>query len=540
MNVRIGIDFDNTLAKYDKVFSKAAKSINLVTEDWEGTKKQLRDYIRTLNDGETVWQKLQGKVYGKFMHSAEIFPGASEFLWFCKLTNTEVFIVSHKTEFGHFDEDRINLRSVATEWMDSNGFFAKIGFGIKRENIFYADTRSEKIKKINSLKLDFFIDDLVEVFEENDFNSNTIKILFSDSIQKNESKYDGIILGSWRKITDHIFPRLPVSLIQILLSERWDFLKKAEISAIKANGNSRVYKIQTENDSFLLKIYPDLQYDERERLQVEFSGIDYLNRNGLKVPKAIEKDLKLNWGIYSWINGESILEYDEKLLDKLIEFVKELKILSRGTDESQFGLASEACISPSDIETQISRRLKILLEVDHVELADFLVNKFIPKFKSELNNLKNYYKDDYNREINQSLRILSPSDFGFHNSKLDQNGELNIFDLEYFGWDDPVKLISDLIWHPAMKLSNDLSDYWVEKTLNLFSEDKDILNRFKLFKPLIGLRWIMILLNEFVKTRVENRIYADPTKELNLYSIQMEQLEKANFLLNQIMSGEVR
>ena len=39
--MRIGLDFDNTLARYDHVFVTEAKFQKLVTSKWHGNKKQL-------------------------------------------------------------------------------------------------------------------------------------------------------------------------------------------------------------------------------------------------------------------------------------------------------------------------------------------------------------------------------------------------------------------------------------------------------------------------------------------------------------------
>ena len=57
------------------------------------------------------------------MHEAELFPGIANFLHRCKRLNVKVFIVSHKTEFGHYDQGNISLRQAALEWMDINKFF---------------------------------------------------------------------------------------------------------------------------------------------------------------------------------------------------------------------------------------------------------------------------------------------------------------------------------------------------------------------------------------------------------------------------------
>ena len=52
-------------------------------------------------------------------------------------------------------------------------------------------------------------------------------------------------------------------------------------------------------------------------------------------------------------------------------------------------------------------------------------------------------------------RSLSPSDFGFHNALLEADGRLTFVDFEYFGWDDPVKIVADVMLHPGMGLSAD-------------------------------------------------------------------------------------
>ena len=60
--MRIGLDFDNTLARYDQVFASEAKQEKFVPKEWQGTKKQLRDTLRSREGGDIMWQKLQGRV----------------------------------------------------------------------------------------------------------------------------------------------------------------------------------------------------------------------------------------------------------------------------------------------------------------------------------------------------------------------------------------------------------------------------------------------------------------------------------------------
>ena len=111
--VRIGIDFDNTIICYDKVFAAVARQRGLVPEGWEGLKTDVRDHLRSRAGGEFAWQGLQGFVYGKGIGGAEIYPGVREFLTACRQAGSKVYIVSHKTRFGHQDPDHTDLDRVA-------------------------------------------------------------------------------------------------------------------------------------------------------------------------------------------------------------------------------------------------------------------------------------------------------------------------------------------------------------------------------------------------------------------------------------------
>ncbi|EMO43290.1 phosphotransferase [Leptospira noguchii] len=533
MKLRIGLDFDNTLACYDEVFTTVAREQKLIPNDWVGSKKELRDFLRALEDGESFWQKIQGKVYGKYMNQATLFPGVAEFLWKCRLNQVEVFIVSHKTEYGHFDEEKIDLRTAALQWMKQKGFFSPEEFNILLENVFFLPTRLEKVKKINELKLSYFIDDLIEVFEEKEFSPYTQKILFG----KLKSAVENIItFDSWRKISLSIFSEFSSEEIFSVLTQKWKDLGFTGIKTIKASGNSRVYQIDSYEQSYVLKIYPDLQLDPRKRLETEYQSCSILYQFNLAVPKPIQKDDELNWGLYLWIEGKEIDERREDLILQLIEFIQKLKEIKNKVPEDTFKYASESCLSGTELELQIQRRLINLQHLDNSELNQFLTHELLPTLNFFLGRAKSFYKEDYFKKLEKQYLILSPSDFGFHNSKLGSDGILYIYDLEYFGWDDPVKLISDFLWHPGMNLTENERVVWLKNSIKIFDQDSGIENRFLMYFPLYGIRWCLILLNEFLKIKLENRINADPERREQLSFIQSIQLEKSKVLLDKIKS----
>jgi hypothetical protein len=202
--MRIGIDFDNTIVTYDRVFLDAARNRGLVDHRFAGSKQAIRDHVRMLPAGELCWQQLQGYVYGIGMSAAVMFDGVGTFLRRCRGEGALVAIVSHKTEYGHFDPLRVNLRDAALDWMHTQGFFGDDGYGISRENVFFESTRSEKLSRIASLRCTHFIDDLEEVLDDPQFPSQVTRILLSQAGRAvGSAPY--LVCSSWSAIEACVF-----------------------------------------------------------------------------------------------------------------------------------------------------------------------------------------------------------------------------------------------------------------------------------------------------------------------------------------------
>lgn len=199
--LRIGIDFDNTIITYDDVFRAAAKARGLIGADFAGSKQAVRDAIRLLPDGELAWQRLQGQVYGKGIGGAKMVAGVAAFLHRARSEDCAIVVVSHKTEYGHFDPDRVNLRTAALEWMAGQGLFDG-AHGVALANVYFESTRAEKLKRIAALSLTHFIDDLEEVLTDPDFPSDVERILFAEEAPP-AGPY--VWCATWRDIERQVF-----------------------------------------------------------------------------------------------------------------------------------------------------------------------------------------------------------------------------------------------------------------------------------------------------------------------------------------------
>jgi hypothetical protein len=202
--LRLGIDFDNTIVTYDEVFRSAAAYWGMIREGTCDRKQAIRDRLRQLPDGDLAWQRLQGHVDGKGISGGKIFEGVDSFLRRCRAQECPVVIVSHKTQFGHHDPDRVDLRQAALGWMGAQGFFRDGGYGISMDDVYFENTRAEKLARIGALGCTHFIDDLEEVLTDPQFPHAVTRILFSDGRDYPVSA-PYIACSSWKHIEEHIF-----------------------------------------------------------------------------------------------------------------------------------------------------------------------------------------------------------------------------------------------------------------------------------------------------------------------------------------------
>jgi hypothetical protein len=203
-DLRIGIDFDNTIVNYDDLFYQVALKKGLINSGIEISKDAVRSQVRNLDNGEIEWQKLQTYVYTRCMHKATLMKGVAPFIKECKDKEIKIVIISHKTQFAKHDLSGIDLRTTALDWMHNNGFFDKSGMNCQNEDIFFESSRIEKITRIKLLRCTHFIDDLEEIFLEKEFPKDVEKLLFIPS-----GKYrviEGVkAFTDWKQIYDNFF-----------------------------------------------------------------------------------------------------------------------------------------------------------------------------------------------------------------------------------------------------------------------------------------------------------------------------------------------
>ena len=387
----------------------------------------------------------------------------------------------------------------------------------------------EHIRKEN---FSWFIDDLLKVFQNPRFPDSVKQILFSPG----ESSRAGEVLTcqSWGEIENIIFGEWNERELTSL-GERCRDGSVLKGKWLGGRGNSGVALIEySDKQLAILKIYSD--DEEHDRLFSEFDGFNACHQVGItQVPEPIGKDRCLSIGVFEYIKGSSTVEnVTTNDLSQALNFLSSLNECRNEVQFKHFPNASAACLSGAAVNEQIEVRLRSFAEArtEYPVLEEYLQREFIAQYRryAALAEQRWVCAHGFNDALPDVERTLSPSDFGFHNVVRRPNKEIIFIDFEYFGWDDPAKLVADFLLHPGMKLSKEIQEKWVEGAVSIYGPL--IIQRLVSLCPLFGLCWCLILLNEFRRDGWVRRKRAVRAEEEDRDKVLAVQINKSRELLS--------
>lgn len=316
-------------------------------------------------------------------------------------------------------------------------------------------------------------------------------------------------------------------------------LSDVSACAITGGGNNRIYRIDSPAGTHALKFYPTQQDDPRDRLGQEYAALSFLNRHGVRcVPTPVSCDNLAGAALYEWVDGEAPGAARDQDIDAMAAFAGALAELAQADDSALLVNASASCFSGADAVGQFTTRLNRLRDIaDEPELLRFLDDALFPSMRKIEKRARKLYLDagiSFDAPLAQAERTLSPSDFGLHNTRRGPDGTIRFLDFEYFGWDDPVKMISDVCWHPgsaledrhALQFRNALADTFSKRNGKAFH------CRLEALFPIFGAIWCLIILNEFLPERWSRRVAAGITE--NAKDARVRQLQRARIQLQKV------
>lgn len=169
----LGIDFDNTIASYDRLFHRLALEKGLIAADFPVCKTRIRNHLRAAGQ-EPLWTAMQGEAYGPRMSEAEPFHGVLDVITRLRRQNIEVRIISHKTQHP-ISGPRFDLHAAARNWLGERGFW---NTGLLSEHVFFEPTKEAKLARVASEGCSVFVDDLPEILLAPTFPQNVKRVLF--------------------------------------------------------------------------------------------------------------------------------------------------------------------------------------------------------------------------------------------------------------------------------------------------------------------------------------------------------------------------
>jgi fermentation-respiration switch protein FrsA (DUF1100 family) len=194
---RFGFDLDNTIVDYSAsveryCFDNALQICKTIEE--------LRALLQEIDDSGYHWQIAQGWLYTDGLSYAKPADGVIDLCEYLKARNFKLFIISHKTTHTPVFCGYKELRGVATKWISSRGLSK---YFVDTENIFFEATRNLKIKRIQSLSLHYFVDDLVQIFQDPSYPKKIVSFLLSTKSSNLSWVHDVTSFMSIQEILDN-------------------------------------------------------------------------------------------------------------------------------------------------------------------------------------------------------------------------------------------------------------------------------------------------------------------------------------------------
>lgn len=316
----------------------------------------------------------------------------------------------------------------------------------------------------------------------------------------------------------------------------------AKAEPINQGANNRVYRLKTVSGEYVMKFYFQHPSDRRDRLGTEFRTLSFLWASGIRqIPQPLQAWKPQACALYSAVDGLSPAggRTDADVV-QAADFLKTLKSLTSSAGSAELNPASEAMFSIAGIADTLRARLERLNADDgtpeYAALRRYLQDDFVPLLGFVERWMKGFSAErglDWNRDLPRQRRTLSPCDFGFHNALRTPAGNMVFLDFEYFGWDDPVKMVADFLWHPGMSLAEAQKEDFIARMQDVFGEDPEYRPRLETLSPLFGLKWCLIMLNEFVAVDMQRRGFAGMIDQ-DKAAARARQLAKAKALSDRV------
>jgi phosphotransferase family enzyme len=315
--------------------------------------------------------------------------------------------------------------------------------------------------------------------------------------------------------------------------------REFRITGLPGGGNNRVYRLDCAGTPLLLKAYFHHRDDPRDRLAAEFAFSRFAWDHGLRcLPQPLARDDRNHLGLYEFIPGRplEIEEVGPTAVGQALAFFHGLNQHKHDPAAQQLPRASEACFTLTEHLDCVERRIARLAQIDdstaigHAAAA-WVHDKLQPTWNRMRSNVIRQaaaHGIAMEAPIAKHDRCLSPSDFGFHNAILADDGSLRFVDFEYAGWDDPAKTVCDFVCQPKLPVPEKCAARFTREVLLWLSDGATHKLRITWLLGVYRLKWCCIMMNEFLPLGSQRRSFAqDGGEEAERKRMQLDKAQQA-------------
>jgi dUTPase len=313
--------------------------------------------------------------------------------------------------------------------------------------------------------------------------------------------------------------------------------KPVDAKRLSGGKNNRVFLLTDDaGQAHVLKLYHVSVGDQRDRLGAEWQLINYARQRGIgSVPEPLAMNRAMSAALYTFCEGEKLApsEVTATHIDAALDFIVALNRIPRMIEDIAPG--SEACFSIADHVETVTRRVQRLANLDReaphgAEALDFVKARLNPVWARLEAHILAQAGDGAALPLPVEARIVSPSDFGFHNA-LVKGDAISFIDFEYAGMDDPAKLVGDFFSVPEIPTPVSGLDRFVDGLEQGLGLGASFGARARLLLDAYRIKWACIILNDFLPQGEARRAFSLDTARAERCR---NQLDKAALKLSEL------
>lgn len=486
----IGLDLESTVIDLDHLIHRLAVEQGSANETEEVGRVRAR--LAGGTEGDSGWRRLAARARGDDLDRARPVAGVVDFLLDARTAGYLIRLIGSQNYQADGPRGPAEYRQAGLEWLERHGFFDPAGIGLNRRAVHFVSSPGEKLDLIRDFGCRAFVDADPEVFADPDFPQWTTGLLLTPD--PGPSPAGLLVARDWPEARETIFGLgLPAGQVTAMLGRS---LKR--IRRVRKTRFSILYQVSLDDRrQFGVKFYNKVPAGRPNRLTTEYKTLEFLWGQGLReIPRPVTSLPSKSLAIFSWVEGRhpKADEIGPDQIDEAINLVIQLKSLSGIPEAARMPRSVGACFSLKEIRLrheELTARMVTQKGLAESRLGTFLEDTLNPAFEAAWKKAEPLYRgqgigpEDI---LPPGEWTLSHGDMGFHNTLMRPDGSLSWIHLEKFGWDDPVRIISNFLIRHSETLALELKRKFIRGVLDGLDRGGRLRSRLAVAYPL----WVLM------------------------------------------------